>query len=61
MEPVADDKFLNVMVRHKCEGFLPCAPPLLMLPLFAMELLHAVLFSVERSDLVGGPRGVEPP
>ena len=29
--------------------------------LFAVEVLHFVLFSVERSDLVGGPRGAEPP
>ena len=40
---------------------VPSLGPLLLLPLFAMELLYVVLFSVERSDLVGGPRGAEPP
>ena len=31
------------------------------MPPFATHLLHFVLFFMERSDLVGGPRGAEPP
>ena len=40
--------------------FLPWAPCRFLL-LFAMDLLYVVLFSVEWSDLVGVPRGAEPP
>ncbi len=40
---------------------VPSLGALLFWQLFAIELLCVVLFSVERSDLVGGPRGSEPP
>ena len=39
---------------------LPSLGPLLFVALFAMDLLKCVLFSLERSDLVGGPRGRSP-
>ena len=48
------------MVRHTFGGFLPWGP-CRFVSLFAKDLLYFVLFSVERSDLVGGPRGAEPP
>ena len=34
---------------------------MLFLSLFARELVYFVLFAVERSDLVGGLSGAEPP
>ena len=40
---------------------VPSLGPLPFLLLFAIDLLYFVLFAVERSDLVGGPRGAEPP
>ena len=55
----AADKFKNFMVRHTFGGFVPWGPCFLLL-LLAMELLYFVLLSVERSDLVGCPRGAEP-
>ena len=52
----ADEKFKNCMVRRTFGGFVPWGP-CCFVPLFARELLCVVLFSVERSDSVGGPRG----
>ena len=48
------------MVRHTLGGFVPWGPCCFLL-LFVMELLYFVVLSVERSDLVGSPRGAEPP
>ncbi len=56
----AYDKFENCMVRHTLGGFVPWGP-CCFVSLFAMELLYGGLFSVDRSDLVGGPRGTETP
>ncbi len=41
-------------------GFVPWGP-CCFASLFAREFLYVVLFSVERSDLVGSPRGAETP
>ncbi len=49
----ADDKFKNFMVRHTFGGFVAWDPCCVLL-LFGMDLLYCVLFSLERSDLVGG-------
>ena len=48
------------MIWHTLGGFVPWGPCCFLL-LFAVMLLYFVLFSVERSDLVGRPRGAEPP
>ena len=56
----ADYKFLDFMVRRTFGGFVPWGP-CCFLPLFAVELLYFVLFLVELSDFVRGPRGAEPP
>ncbi len=56
----AADELYNFMVRHTFGGFVPWAPVVFLL-IFATELLYFVLLSAERSDLVGGPRGAEPP
>ena len=41
-------------------GF-PSLAPLPFLLLLTIDLLHFETFSAERSDLLGGPRGAEPP
>jgi len=48
------------MVRHAFRGFLPWGACCFVV-LITMELLYFVPFSVERSDFVGSPSGVEPP
>ena len=40
---------------------VPSLGALQFLLVFRMDLLYFVLFAVEQSDLVGGPRGAEPP
>ena len=48
------------MVRHAFWGFLPWGPRCFV-SLFARALLYFERFSVEWGDLVGDPRGAEPP
>ena len=60
MEAGAEDKFKNSMVRLTFGAFLPWAPCCFCRYL-QWDLCVFVLFAVEQSDLVGGPRGAEPP
>jgi len=48
------------MVRHTARAFV-VVEVLHFVLLRVVELLSFVPFSVERSDLMGGPRGAEPP
>ena len=54
---------LRELIKQHSRGFseVPSLGALPFLLQFTIDLLYFVLLAVERSDLVGGPSGAEPP